>query len=81
MPGTIPSDAFVLTDGINPDTGLYNLYVYAISGSPDSALTSTLLPAPMSQELSNNIAATSISGRFGVVVISRTDTVRVAIQP
>ncbi len=80
--GTIPSEAFVLSDGLNPDTGWYHLFVYAMTGSPDSALTSALLPAPLPSQFGDNIAVSDdLTGRFGVLIVSRRDSVRSAVQP
>lgn len=78
--GTIPPEAFTLTDGLNPDTGLYNLYVYAVTGNPDSAIASALLPVPLPISYGDNIAERNLAGRFGSVVVTLLDTVRVAQQ-
>lgn len=78
--GTIPPDAFLSSDGFTPDTGLYRLYVYGISDSPDSALASGVLPVPLPAQLQNNINNTNLKGRFGVVVVTLFDTVRVVQQ-
>lgn len=80
--GTIPSAAFVLTDGLNPDTGWYNIYVYALTGSPDSTLSAALLPAPIPFRFNDNIAIDDeLIGNFGIVIVSRQDSVRSAVQP
>jgi hypothetical protein len=79
--GTIPSAAFVLTDGLNPDTGWYHVFVYAMTGSPDSAISSALLPAPMPNQFVDNIAKKELGGNFGVLIVSRRDSVRSAVQP
>jgi hypothetical protein len=75
--GTIPPDAFLIPGTDNPDTGLYNIYVYAVTGNPDSAVASALLPVPLPEQLGNNIDTPDIMGRFGTVVVSLYDTVRV----
>ncbi|MDZ4723907.1 MAG: hypothetical protein SGI97_08410 [candidate division Zixibacteria bacterium] len=74
-------DAFYQTDGVNLDTGWYYIYVYAISGSPDSAMTEFLLPAPLPSQLSDNIDERELSGHFGSVVVSFRDSIRQATQP
>lgn len=74
---TLPPDAFFGSDGLTPDTGLYNIYVYGIVGSPDSALASALLPVDLPSQLPNNISQQRLGGRFGVVVVSLLDTIRV----
>ncbi|MCH9024065.1 MAG: hypothetical protein IH931_01915 [candidate division Zixibacteria bacterium] len=79
--GTIPADAFVLPVSSDPDTGLYNLYVYSISGSPDSAMTAMLLPTPLPIQYSNNIADGKFTGRFGSIEVSLLDTIRVVTIP
>jgi len=79
--GTIPADAFVLPVTSDPDTGLYNLYVYSISGSPDSAMTRMLLPTPLPKQYADNIADGKFTGHFGSIEVSLLDTVRVAIIP
>ena len=78
--GTIPPDAFLLEGTNNPDTGLYNVYVYALSGVPDSALTEPLLPVPLPNQLADNISVTSLTGRFGSIMVAVKDTVRVSQQ-
>jgi hypothetical protein len=73
----VPPDAFLGSNGIDPDTGLYNFYVYGIVGAPDSALSSALLPVSLPSQLADNISQQRLGGRFGVVVISLLDTIRV----
>lgn len=73
----VPPDAFLGSNGIDPDTGLYNFYVYGIVGSPDSALASALLPVSLPSQLADNISQQRLGGRFGVVVVSLLDTIRV----
>jgi len=79
--GTIPPDAFSLSPGPYPDTGLYNLYVYAIAGSPDTALFNALLPVPLPSQLADNVSGINLNGRFGSVVVTLLDTIRVVQQP
>ncbi len=74
---TFPPDAFVQAGTDIPDTGLYNLYVYALSGAPDSALAESFLPVPLPDQLVGNIAGESIEGTFGTIIITHGDTVRV----
>ncbi|MCH8027237.1 MAG: hypothetical protein IID63_03855 [candidate division Zixibacteria bacterium] len=81
LSGTIPADAFVLPVTSEPDTGLYNLYVYSISGSPDSAMTRMLLPTPLPSQYTNNIVDGKFTGHFGSIEVSLLDTVRVVIIP
>lgn len=78
--GTIPPDALVQTDGINPDTGLYNIYVYSIGFSPDSALSSSVLPVPLPSVLDDNVVQPDYSARIGTIVVAKTDTVRLVTQ-
>ncbi len=81
LSGTIPADAFVLPVSSDPDTGLYNLYVYSISGSPDSAMTALLLPTPLPTQYADNIADGKFTGHFGSIEVSLLDTVRVVTSP
>lgn len=76
---TIPPQAFLKPGTIEPDTGLYNVYVYATTGSPDSVAASALLPAPLPSPVGDpdNIAAKNIAGSFGTVVVTLLDTIRV----
>lgn len=69
---TIPPDAFRMPDYPNNlITGTYYLYVYGFTGSPDSALSSTMLPVPLPSQLGDNIDHTNLSGNIGVVVITK----------
>lgn len=79
--GTIVPDAFLSADGLNPDTGLYNLYVYAYSGNPDSVLSASLLPVPFPQQLGDLVARPGFNSRFGTIVVTLVDTVRVTFIP
>ncbi|MEE8404970.1 MAG: hypothetical protein V3S17_06230 [candidate division Zixibacteria bacterium] len=81
LSGTIDAEAFVLPVTSDPDTGLYNLYVYSISGSPDSAMTALLLPTPLPTQYTDNIADGKFTGHFGSIEVTLLDTVRVAISP
>ncbi len=78
--GTIEQDAFISSQTGEPDTGLYNVYVYALNGSPDSALADQLLPVPLPSQLDDNIEHLRLSGDFGSVCVTRADTVRVTIR-
>lgn len=78
--GTIPPDAFLLEGTNEPDTGLYNIYVYALNGSPDSALVEYKLPVPLPDQLAENISTNNLNGRFGTIMVSLRDTVRVSQQ-
>jgi hypothetical protein len=78
--GTIPPQAFAYPITEQPDTGLYNIYVYAITGSPDSAFTQYMLPVPLPDQLGDNLTGKDITGSFGTVTIVYFDTVRVAIM-
>jgi hypothetical protein len=79
--GTIPPEAFSLSDGLNPDLGLYVVYVYAITGAPDTSLANALLPVPLPGQLADNVSGPALTGRFGSVVVTAYDTVRVVQQP
>jgi len=78
--GTIPGDAFLIPGTPNPDTGLYNCYVYAVWGSPDSALCNPFLPVPLPAQQSDNIGEPDLTGHFGAIMVSLADTVRVVVQ-
>jgi len=78
---TVPPDAFLGSDGLNPDTGLYNLYIYGIVGSPDSALSTVLLPVDLPSQLADNVSQQRLHGHVGVVSVSLLDTIRVVQQP
>lgn len=78
--GTIPPDAFINDTSLTLDTGLYNVYVYAFVGSPDSALTVPFLPVPFPAQRDDNVVLKKGVGRFGCVSVVRRDTVRVAEQ-
>ena len=78
--GTIPPEAFLDPVSQEPDTGLYNIYVYAYQGDPDSALASSFLPTPWPLANADNIDKADISGRFGTIAVAAMDTIRVVIQ-
>lgn len=59
------------------DPGLYYLYVYAYSGSADSALCYDILPTPLPGQLADNVNLISLDGRFGSVVVSAFDSMMV----
>ncbi|HKK21738.1 MAG TPA: hypothetical protein VJ983_09715 [candidate division Zixibacteria bacterium] len=77
---TIPPDAFRLTDPNSPDTGWYYLYVYGYTGSPDSAISSELLPVPFPSQLPDNVARNDFHGQIGAVVVSKKDSMHVVLQ-
>lgn len=59
------------------DPGLYYIYVYAYSGSADSALCSGILPTPLPGQLGDNVDLISLNGHFGSVVVSAFDSMMV----
>ncbi|HWR82833.1 MAG TPA: hypothetical protein VN285_05995 [Candidatus Deferrimicrobium sp.] len=77
--GTYPNEAFSLPSG-DPDTGMYDLYVYSYVGSPDSILARVSLPVPMPSRLVDNIARKDVEGRFGTVVVTPRGSIRVTQQ-
>ncbi len=78
--GTFPNEIFTLPND-QADTGLYYLYVYSYTGSPDSALSANILPVPLPGQLSDNISVKDLEGRFGTIVVAAHDSVRVVVQP
>ena len=74
--GSLPVEAFSVSPSPDMDTGLYYIYVYAINGVPDSALTSKLLPVPLPLQFPNNISTPDLVGRIGTVQVTLLDTVR-----
>jgi len=74
--GALPVEAFSQSPSPDMDTGLYNIYVYAINGVPDSAMTDGLLPVPLPLQFPNNISSPDLIGRFGSIQITLIDTVR-----
>ncbi len=79
--GTLPVEAFSVSASPNMDTGLYNIYVYAITGVPDSTLTSKLLPVPLPLQFPNNISTPDLVGRVGSIQVTLIDTVRAQTIP
>lgn len=79
--GTFPTQAFSLLPGPQIDTGLYYIYVYAVTGIPDSALTSKLLPVPLPNQFADNVSKGHLTGRFGTVHVIMHDSVRVVAGP
>ena len=65
----------------NPNPGLYDIYVYAISGAPDSVLASELLPTPIPEQFPDNITQSKFNGWVGSVHVLYRDTVRVVTNP
>lgn len=78
--GTFPPDAFSLSPGPAADTGWYYLYVYAITGAPDSVYSRHLLPVPLPSQLTDNVSETHFGGNHGVVVIAYRDSLHVVQQ-
>lgn len=71
-------EAFIPPDSTNPDTGWHYVYVYALTGAPDSAMASKLLPVPLPDQLPDNISSGDLAGRFGTVTVTFRDSVKVA---
>ncbi len=78
--GTFPPEAFSPGVTTAPDTGWYYLYVYAVTGSPDSAFARHVLPVPFPSQLTDNIAEKNFGGHWGTVVIARHDSLHVVQQ-
>lgn len=78
---TLNQIAFYQTDGINPDTGWYDLYVYAIAGIPDSASTARVLPVPLPLQQGDNLSRVTLTGHYGSISVSKRDSMRIAVQP
>ncbi len=78
--GTLPPQAFSVSPSPDIDTGLYNIYVYAVNGVPDSTLTSKLLPVPLPLQFPNNIISADLIGRIGSIQITLIDTVRAQLS-
>lgn len=78
--GTFPPDAFSLSPGPAADTGWYYLYVYAVTGAPDSVYSRHLLPVPLPSQLTDNVNETHFGGNHGVVVIAFRDSLHVVQQ-
>ena len=75
--GTIPASVFVDPASSVLDTGLYYVYVYAFSGSPDSAQASHWLPTHLPGEFPLNIDKNDFAGRFGTLAVTLHDSVHV----
>ncbi len=75
----INEDAFLKNtlQGPEPNSGIYNIYVYAYNGAPDSTLSARALPVPFPSQLADNIKVTNMDGRLGTVVVSYFGTVEV----
>lgn len=69
LSGTIPPDAFTDPTTGDPIEGEYDLFVYAISGSPDSTMSAPYLPVPLPGQLADNIDRNQVSGRFGSITV------------
>jgi hypothetical protein len=78
--GTFPPEAFSLSPGPAADTGWYYLYVYAVTGAPDSVYSRHLLPVPLPSQLADNVTETHFGGNHGMVVITRHDSLHVVQQ-
>lgn len=80
---TINDSAFIRTtfQGAEPNPGIYYIYVYAFTGSPDSALSARSLPVPFPAQLEDNIETRELNGHIGSVVVSRFGTVEVLAAP
>nr|MBN2277857.1 hypothetical protein [candidate division Zixibacteria bacterium] len=75
---TIPRDAFQLPGSINEiDTGLYHVYVYSYSGSPGSLYN---LPTSLPSGFQDNYTRENFVGRFGSIVVTPRDSIRVAVE-
>ncbi|KAA3633789.1 MAG: hypothetical protein DWP97_08415 [Calditrichaeota bacterium] len=77
---TVPPDAFRVNQFNALDTGWYHIYIYGYTGSPDSALTSKLLPVPFPSQLADNVSLTNIEGRFGSITVARKTMLHVVSQ-
>jgi hypothetical protein len=75
--GTIPPDAFIDPITSVLETGVYYIYVYAFTGSPDSAQASHWLPTPLPFVFPTNISRDRLSGRFGTMAVTAHDSVYV----
>jgi len=76
---TVNEDAFLRNtiNGPEPNPGIYNIYVYAYNGAPDSTLSARALPVPFPSQLADNVNVTNMDGRLGTVVVSYFGTVEV----
>ena len=78
--GNIPPEAFYINGGVDLDTGLYNIYVYAYAGSPDKVFSDEMLPVPIPTQLADNIDQRDLDGHFGAFTLAAFDTIRVVQQ-
>ncbi len=80
---TFHDSAFLDFSQIQPDidTGLYYLYVYSFTGSPDSALAESHLPVPFPSQLDDNIDRRDFEGRMGTIVVTPYDSMFVVAEP
>ena len=75
---TIPPDAFRLSGDL--DTAWYYVYVYSFTGSPSQSLVDLGLPVSLPSGFIPNINEQAIAGNFGVIVVSRRDSIHVTLQ-
>jgi len=76
----INDSAFMKPTGSEADPGMYDIFVYAYWGSPDSALISHLLPTPIPSQLGDNIAEESMAGTISTVIVSASRVVEVVAE-
>ncbi len=76
----ISDSAFMKPAGGETNPGMYDLYVYAYSGAPDSALLSNLLPTPIPSQLDDNVNEESLAGTISGVVASASGTLEVVAE-
>ncbi len=62
------------------DTGLYKIFVYGYSGVVDRSLANLLLPTSLPDQLADNITSADLTGHFGSIVVSASETLRVVTQ-
>ncbi len=80
---TIDDSAFTITtlQGAEPNPGIYNIYIYALNGSPDSALSSLKLPVPLPSQLTANVTKPDYKAFSGLITVSAPVTVEVVASP
>jgi len=78
--GLVPPDAFRWSNGIDVDTGWYDIFVYTYNGSPDDSLSSDYLPVPLPSDLGNSINVPPLQGRYGGIVVAAPESVHVVTQ-
>lgn len=79
--GILPPSAFQVGGTGTLDTGKYYIYAYAYSGMPGgTGVTNipTVIPGTLGGQ---NLATSTASGSYGVIVVSRRDSLFVRIQP